>query len=33
MNFNANKINSEYAQIALDILAFSEARDSELSQT
>jgi hypothetical protein len=29
MNFNAIKINSEYAQIALDIHIDSESRDSE----
>jgi hypothetical protein len=33
MNFNANKTNTEYAQIALDIRIASEARDSERIQT
>jgi hypothetical protein len=33
MNFNANKIYTEYAQIAIDLHTDSEARDSERIQT
>jgi hypothetical protein len=33
MNFNAIKIYTEYAQIAIDILVISDSRDSEPLQT
>jgi hypothetical protein len=33
MNFNANKISHEYAQIVLDLRFISDSRDSETIQT
>ena len=33
MNFNANKMYTEYAQIAIDIRFISDARDSEPMNT